>query len=236
MTQCTQQRPRHRSTYDPTMASSWWPIFDIRITTPDLALRPLAEADLAQLAAVLPADVEMDPSATVYDGLTVAHQRTLVLAQTYWKSFGTWRPESWAVQFGVFNEGELVGAQGLEADDFPILRTVDSSSFLVGAARGRGWGKQMRRAVLALAFDGLGSEYAVSSAWHENATSLGVSRSLGYQDNGVVRHRREGRTAASDVADEMVHLRLTRTQWMSHGGAAGITVDGLTPCLPLFGL
>jgi RimJ/RimL family protein N-acetyltransferase len=67
----------------------------------------------------------------------------------------------------------------LEGQDFLVRRTVDSSSQLRTDARGRGWGKQMRRAVLALAFGPLGAELAVTSAWHHNRASLGVSRALG---------------------------------------------------------
>lgn len=218
------------------MGHPLWPLFDLRLTTSDLELRHLTEDDLPKLAASFSPDIELDPSATMYAGLEQTHQRSVVLAQTYWKARGTWRPESWALSFGVFHAGELIGSQGLEGDDFPTLRTVDSSSFLRVDARGRGWGKQMRRAVLALAFGPLDAQYAITSAWHDNAESLGVSRSLGYEDNGVERHRREGRTGPDDLVDDMVHLRLTRDRWASHGGTDGIAVDGVEPCRPFFGL
>lgn len=211
-------------------------MFDLRLTTSDLELRHLAEDDLPQLAESLSADVELDPAATTYVGLDQTHQRGVVLAQGYWKARGTWRPESWALSFGVFHAGELVGSQGLEGDDFATLRTVDSSSFLRTDARGRGWGKQMRRAVLALAFGSLDAQFAVTSAWHDNAASLGVSRSLGYVDNGVARHRREGRTEPDELVDDMVHLRLARETWLQRCGADGIRVDGFEPCRPFFGL
>lgn len=55
-------------------------------------------------------------------------------------------------------------------------------------------GKEMRAAVLSLAFDHLGAEVASSGAWEWNATSLGVSRALGYVDNGWFRHEHLGRT------------------------------------------
>jgi hypothetical protein len=40
------------------------------------------------------------------------------------------RPESWALSFGVFRDGQFVGYQGLEGDDFSTLRTVDSGGCL----------------------------------------------------------------------------------------------------------
>jgi RimJ/RimL family protein N-acetyltransferase len=73
---------------------------------------------------------------------------------------------------------------------------VDSSSFLTGAVRGRGLGKQMRAAVLTLAFGPLGARFAITSAWSDNHASLGVSRALGYVENGETADRRD------DVAEE----------------------------------
>ncbi len=212
------------------MSDQHWPMFDIRLTTPDLELRHLTEADLGALAAVLPDDVEQDPSLTTYAGLDRARNRAAKVHQEYWRARGRWRPESWELTFGVFRAGALVGYQGLEGDDFAILRTVDSSSFLVGEVRGQGLGKQMRAAVLTLAFGPLGAQYAITSAWTDNRASLGVSRSLGYVDNGVTAHRR------GDGAGEMTYLRLTREQWLASGWPEQVTVSGVESCLPFFGL
>lgn len=218
------------------MGHPLWPLFDLRLTTPDLSLRPITEADLPELAHILPGDVELDPRAHRYDGVERPAQRGVILAQGYWRALGTWKPDSWAVTFGVFHDGELLGTQGLEGEDFLLLRTVDSSSFLTVAARGRGWGKQMRRAVLGLAFGPLQADYAITAAWHDNAESLGASRSLGYVDNGVERHRREGRTEPDNLVDDMVHLRLTRAEWERRRGGDDLRIAGFEPCRPFFGL
>src|SRR5262249_10264701 len=132
--------------------------------------------------------------------------------------------------FLVTTAGQAIGVQELEATDFLALRTAGSSSFLIPQARGRGLGKQMRRAVLALAFGPLGAQAAITSAWHDNHASLGVSRALGYQPNGESFHTR------GDHADVMVHLRLRRADWLATGAGHGITVTGFDPCRPLFGL
>jgi RimJ/RimL family protein N-acetyltransferase len=71
--------------------------------------------------------------------------------------------------------GQILGAQKLEGNDFPALGTVDTASFLIPSARGSGYGKQMRRAVLALAFGPLGAQAAITSTWHDNGASFGVS-------------------------------------------------------------
>jgi RimJ/RimL family protein N-acetyltransferase len=75
--------------------------------------------------------------------------------------------------------GEILGFQELEGNDFLTLRAVDSSSFLVPAARGRGCGKQMRTAVLALAFGPLEAEAAITLAWHDNRDGAGVRPGAG---------------------------------------------------------
>jgi len=205
-------------------------MFDIRLSTRDLELRHLSEADLPILAAIVPEDVELDPSSTTYEGLDRARNRGVVTHQDYWRMLGRWRPESWALSFGVFRDGELVGAQNLEGDDFAVLRTVDTSSFLSPAVRGQGIGKLMRAAVLSLAFGPLGARFAITSAWTDNHASLGVSRALGYADNGITAHRR------GDAAGEMAHMRLTREAWMSTPWREQVAVSGVEECLAYFGL
>jgi RimJ/RimL family protein N-acetyltransferase len=205
-------------------------MFDIRLTTPDLELRHLREADLGELAAIFPQDVEQDPSSPTYDGLDPTRNRRVGVHQTYWQGRAGWRPESWALSFGVFLEGQLVGYQGLEGDDFSTLRTVDSSSFLTDAVRGRGLGKQMRAAVLTLAFGPLGARFAITSAWSDNHASLGVSRALGYVDNGVTTDRRD------DAAGEMAHLRLSRERWAASGWPGQVAVSEVEECMVFFGL
>ena len=208
----------------------YWPMFDLRLTTDDLQLRHLTEADLGPMAAVLPDDLEQDPAATRYPGLDGDTNRRVEVHQEYWRALGTWRPESWALSFAVFRDGELIGQQGLEGNDFLALRTVDSSSFLIPAMRGRGLGKQMRAAVLALAFGPLGARFAITSAWTDNSASLGVSRALGYADNGVTAHCRD------DGAGAMAHMRLTHEQWLASGWANRVEVAGVDDCTAFFGL
>jgi RimJ/RimL family protein N-acetyltransferase len=212
------------------VAHPYWPVLDLRLSTADLELRPMTEADLLPMAELLPDDVELDPAATRYPGLSEAVNRRVIGCQHYWKSYGSWRPERWRLPFCVRAGGELVGVQELEAEDFAALRTVYSSSHLIGPARGRGIGRQMRRAVLALAFGPLAAEAAVSSAWQDNHASLAVSRALGYLPNGEARHRRD------DRVDTMLYRRLSRSDWLAADLASGVAVEGVEPCLPYFGL
>lgn len=213
-----------------TRAHPYWPILDLRLTIGDLVLTPLAEADLEELVARLPDDVELDPAATRVAGADQWTWRGTQVHQGYWRAYGTWSPEAWRLDFAARRGGELLGRQELEGTDFPRLRTVDSSSWLVAPARGQGIGKRMRRAVLALAFGPLGAREAISSAWHDNLASLGVSRAIGYRDNGV------STAVRGDRLDTMVHLRLTAATWDATGAGADVLIEGFGSCRPFFGL
>jgi len=142
---------------------------------------------------------------------------------------GQWRVDDWVLPFVVLREGEPLGVQALEGKDFLVRRVVDSYSWLVRAARGQGVGKQMRTAVLELAFRGLGARHAISEAYEENAASLAVSHALGYKDNGVSVERRDG----SEETTWSQHLLLAASDWRP---AWEMSISGLEPCLPLFGL
>ena len=193
-------------------------------------LAPLVEADLEELVARLPDDVELDPSATAYEGADPGTRRATVVHQGYWRGYGTWSPAAWRLDFVVRRDGELLGRQELEGNDFPKLRTVDSSSWLVEAVRRQGIGKRMRRAVLAFAFGPLGAREAITSAWHDNVASLGVSRAIGYTDNGV------STAVRGDRLDTMVHLRMTAADWKATEAGDDVRIEGFEPCRPFFGL
>ena len=91
-----------------------------------------------------------------------------------------------------------------------------------------GLGKEMRAAILHLAFDALGAVEAHSSAFHDNASSLGTSRALGYSENGTA-------LMMADHPARMIHLRLDRATWVTTR-RNDIEVEGLEACLDMFGL
>jgi RimJ/RimL family protein N-acetyltransferase len=194
-----------------------WPLHALVLSTPALVLRAMTEVDAVALAEVVPADLEADPRlAHVSPGADVL--------QAYWRNAGLWQPADWVLPFVVLLEGRPIGLQALEGGDFAVRRTVDTHSWLVTDARGRGFGRQMRAAVLSLAFEGLGARWAVTEAWQDNAPSLGVSRALGYVDNGVDVH---------PGPRLMQRMLLDREKWVS---PVPVEVSGLADSLPLFGL
>ena len=115
------------------------------------------------------------------------------------------------------------------AKDFPALRTVSTGSWLGREYQGRGLGKEMRSAILHLAFAGLGAAEAYSGAFDDNEASLATSRSLGYVENGHELALRRGHP------DRVINMRLDRTQWAALG-RDDIEIEGLEACLDLFGL
>ncbi len=208
-----------------------WPLAGLRLGCGDVTLQPVREADLPALAAVLPADFEQDPRLELFPGLSDEENQRRLFYQGYWSSLGSWSPSAWTLHFAVTHRGSLVGVQTLEGESFPLLRTVDSASWLVPGARGRGLGVAMRKAVLGLSFDHLGAVAAVSSAVVSNAASFGVSRRIGYAENGMGLLVVPGGTVA-----ELRNLRLTVEAWRAAGHGGAVTVEGVAPCLPWFGL
>lgn len=197
-----------------------WPLHALTLLTPHLSLRGMTEADALLLAAVAPDDLSPGPDVPAL-GYPVE--------QTYWRHMARWTVDDWVLPLVVLHEDRPVGVQALEGKQFPVRRVVDSHSWLVRSARGRGIGKQMRAAVLELAFTGLGATHAISEAYEDNAASLGVSKALGYKENGV----------AIEVRDDgsgpvrMHHVVLAASDWQPPWP---VQISGLAPCLPLFGL
>src|SRR3954452_25599868 len=89
--------------------------------------------------------------------------------------------------------------QDLIAEDFPTLGTVTTFSWLAPRARRRGIGREMRAAILHLAFAGLGAREATSEAFVDNTASNAVSRALGYEENGTAW---AGRSAGGPLREE----------------------------------
>ena len=149
--------------------------------------------------------------------------------QHFWKNRADWSESSWALNLATLVDGEPVGSQGLLAHDFARLRTTETGSWLGQAHQQQGIGKEMRAAILHLAFAGLGAERVTSGAYHDNLGSQGVSRSLGYEDNGVHWQLRRGQP------DWIIRFLLTRDKWKRFE-RDDIQIIGLEACLTMFGL
>jgi hypothetical protein len=97
--------------------------------------------------------------------------------------------------------------QDVGAEHFRAVRSVETGSWLGRAYQGRGLGREMREAILHLAFAGLDAEEALSGAFEDNAASLATSRAVGYEENGQARgHRR-------DSSGRTLRFRMGRDVW-----------------------
>jgi RimJ/RimL family protein N-acetyltransferase len=140
-----------------------------------------------------------------------------------------WRPGRWDLLLGVFLDGEPVGAQDVRGEQFAERRRFETGSWLGRPFQRRGFGTEMRHAVLELGFAGLGARVAVSGAFEDNAASARVSEKLGYELAGESVHAPRG------VPSRELVFELTRERWQARGHPP-VELAGVEPCLPLFGL
>ncbi len=208
-----------------------WPLLGLRLTTPRLELHLPSDDELGELADLVAAGIHR-PGTTpflVSWPYSPPAERARAFLQQQWLDRGSWSAAAWSLGLAVFCDGRAVGMQGLSATDFAPLRQVSTFSWLGVRHHGHGMGTEMRAAVLHLAFAGLGAAEATSGAFEDNQPSLRVSARLGYESDGIERLAAGGRATTTN------RLRLSRSRWQAFHQVP-VTVAGLEPCLPMFGL
>lgn len=208
-----------------------WPLYDLRVRTGELELRYPTEAELPAFADIIESGLhsktEMPFGLAWTDSPTA--QRNRESYQWWMGSRARWSVENWVLTLGVWERDVAVGFQDVRADQFLTFRTVHTGSWLGMPFQGRGIGKQMRQAVLGLAFDHLGARVAETSAFLDNHASNHVSLGVGYERNGL------GELAPHGVPRPTQNFRMTLDGWRSRERPE-ISVDGLDSCRHLFGL
>lgn len=194
------------------MTTGWealFPPFGLSIRLGDLEMHPVRPDDIPVLldliaGGIVSPDVPTHPMIAPFaiGEDTITRRRTSV--QFWMRCWAEATPSSWAFPMTVSRDGEIVGVQDIMAKDFPTLRSAETGSWLGVAHQGKGTGKRMRQAMCTFAFDHLGARELRSGAFHDNHRSLGVSRALGYVENGRSLQRR----ATGEVAEE-IRVRLT---------------------------
>ena len=213
-----------------TTLTDAWPLFGLRLRTDRLVLRLPTDDHLVHLMALARAGIhppdEM-PFGVAWSTIpSPAFERSFM--QYHWAMRGQWSPDKWSLNLVTLFDGDPIGSQGIEAEAFGVNRTVLTGSWLGQAFQGRGFGTEMRAAVLGFAFDGLGARVAESSAFLDNAASNAVSRKLGYEPNGF------GSLAPEGVARETQRFRMTEEVWRSRPRPA-LAIEGLEACREMFG-
>ena len=208
-----------------------WPLYDLRVRTGDLELRYPTEAELPAFADIVEAG--LFPQGEMPFGLPWTDQPTAqrnVSSYQWWMgSRGRWSVDEWVLTLAVFEHERPVGFQDLRSERFRTFRTVATGSWLGMRFQGRGIGKLMRQAVLALAFDHLGAQVAETEAFLDNPASNKVSLGIGYEPNGF------GALAPHGVPRTTQKFRLTVEGWRSRPRPS-VTVEGLEGSLHMFGL
>lgn len=155
------------------------------------------------------------------------------VAARVWHARTMFAAEHWMLSFAVFDvmsPDEPMGMTTLFSEGFPSTRTVTTSSWLGKRFQGRGYGTEMRRAMLSLAFDGLGAVLATTRAFTHNTASLSVTRKCGYElIETAPRANRDGMVDSS-----LFHL--TRARWEVTRPARPVTWSGLEPVRAALGI
>jgi RimJ/RimL family protein N-acetyltransferase len=199
-----------------------WPFPALRVTSGDLELRYLDD-DLLMQAALLAADGVHAPDAMPFTFPwtrgTPEEVATSVL-RYHWAARGRLGRDSWAIELAVLHHGELVGLQAAQATDYPVTRQAETGSWLGARHQGQGIGTRMRWMVLHLLFEGLSAERATTAAFVDNPRSTGVTRKLGYRENGRDVLPREGKPV------ESIRYVLTRDAWAANPARPDVTLHG----------
>lgn len=201
------------------------PPFGLVLRAGDLTLRPLAEADLPEYAALLHRPIFADPQSPSVFGWYRAEPAIRVRnALTFqWRLRSEVTPGGWTLPLGIWADDRLIGCQDIAAIRFAERRTVTSGSWLTLDAHGQGFGTLMRQAMLVFAFDHLGAQRAESAAAFGNEASFGVSRACGYVEDGTQVSTLPGPTQREQ--------RFLATPETFRRPDVPVRVDGLTPDL-----
>ena len=145
----------------PEPAEQSWPPYGIRIRTPRLEMRVIQEHDLPEVIDLVKAGIH-DPDVMPFLVPFTDRQSPELEWGTYrWHSTNlASTADKWALAFGVWLDGSLVGEQGIHGEGFAKKRALWSGSWLARDRHGNGFGKEMRTAILYLAFDALAAQLA----------------------------------------------------------------------------
>lgn len=189
-----------------------FPPFALEIICGPVSLRVLRDEDLPALVDVVAAGVVAPelpmPFAQPWHEAPFEPGRPDAFPATslrwWWRQRSECAPERWRLALVVRREGEIVGMQDLEADSYPLTRSLTTGSWLGRPHHGRGTGTLMRQAVVGFAFDHLGALECHSAYIEGNEASARVSRKAGYLPNGRRRTDQAGRVGATLVGVRVI--------------------------------
>lgn len=204
------------------MAHPHWPLFELAAHTPRLSVRYLTDELGSELATLAAGGIhEPDTMPFLYpwtDAASPDLERNAL--RFYWRTRAETLPASWSLQFAVLVGDVVIGSTNLIGAGFPAARTFETGSWLGRAHQGRGFGTEMRVATLHLGFLALDALTATTAAFHDNAASLGVTRKLGYEPNGIAYFERRGERA------QIQRYRMEREHFLSAVRRDDVEIEG----------
>jgi RimJ/RimL family protein N-acetyltransferase len=209
-----------------------YPPLNIEVRTPRLTLLGATDdllerlVPIVQAGVVEPGQMPFDDPMSLYED---SPQREWKWLRAIWAGRARADPQWWRLYFVVMADGRPVGMQDLIGTDFASLGTVSTFSWLQPSSRRRGFGTEMRVAILHLAFAGLNAREASSEAFTDNPASNSVSKALGYEPNGTTWATRRGNPAM------LAAWKLTRKRW-EQSQRDDIQLTGVEACLPVLGI
>jgi RimJ/RimL family protein N-acetyltransferase len=209
-----------------------YPPLHVEVRTPRLRLRGATDELLEALVPIVREGIVRDDEMPFDDPMShylPSPAREWRWLRGIWAARARVEPAFWRLPLVVEVDERVVGMQDLIAEDFPTFGGVTTFSWLAPRARGCGIGREMRSAVLHLAFAGFSAREATSDAFVDNVASNAVSRSLGYEQNGLDWATRRGQPF------QLQRWVLSRARWAATR-RADITLIGVSDCFPVFGL
>lgn len=201
------------------------PLFGLRLRTPRLELRLPTRDELVELRELARAGVhppELMPFLYAWTDEPYSEEWVVAFHEA---ARSAWSPDRWNLMLGAWSEEGLIGSQGAEAARWLETRTAETGSWLGRRFQGRGYGTEMRAAMVELLW-ALGGEAVTSGALEGNEASARVSAKLGYRVVGTAEAAPRGTPVTSTL------FRLERVDWPA---PVPVEIENLGPVRPLFG-
>jgi RimJ/RimL family protein N-acetyltransferase len=200
------------------------PLFDLRLRTPRLELRLPTRPELSELRELARAGVHPPEVMPFFFPWTDEPYSEDWVVAFHEAARQSWTPDSWNLLLGTWAEGRLLGTQGAESAGWLTTRTAETGSWLGLEFQGRGYGTEMRAAIVELLW-ALGAHAVTSGALEGNRASARVSEKLGYRKVGTSEAAPRGTPVTNTL------FRLERTEWQP---SVPVAIENLAPVLQLF--
>ncbi|WP_420899070.1 GNAT family N-acetyltransferase [Brevibacterium luteolum] len=197
----------------------------------DLELTPVRDSDIPALIDAASDGVRIPGTQPFLHAWDEQELPTMArgIAQWQWTARANARRSAWTIEFAVRRAGKIQGIQSVTGENYPVTRSITTTSWLGRPYQGRGTGTLMRAAIAAAFFDEFDAAELLSCVIGENPASAGVSSSLGYTFNGTRRIRTADGSAAVETSMRLTAEALIRP-------APPVVVDGASEFRAWLGL